>query len=195
MTCNTSTQDCPPRKRLSWQGQAQLLSGCMHDVHHNENCKTCCTTHLMIFKSSQPHLYLNQSRSSTTIWKVGPASVGVLSPCKTSESNRSSAFRKQVTVAVASMCACHDHKRRSSHSCHEPVLSKSSTGFKSHASNNADLCYPDKASFEKGDREGRPWSTAIARCHVGRSATPLVRSIHQFDRIRSSSGDRSGCLC
>ena len=59
LTCNTSTQDCPPRKRLSWQGQAQLLSGCMHDVHHNENCKTCCTSHLMIFKSSQPHLYLN----------------------------------------------------------------------------------------------------------------------------------------
>ena len=102
------------------------------------------------------------------------------------------AFRKQFTVAVASMRACHDHKRRSSHSHREHVLSKSSTGFKSHASNNADLCYPDKASFEKGDREGRPWSTAIARCHVGRSATPLIRFIHQFDRIRSSSGDRSG---
>ena len=90
---------------------------------------------------------------------------------------------KQFTVGVVSMRACHDHKRRSWRSRREHVLYKSSTGFKSHASNNADLCYPDKASFEKGDRKGRPWSTAIARCDVGRSATPLVRSIHQFDRI------------
>ena len=33
------------------------------------------------------------------------------------------------------------------------------------------------------------------RCDVGRSAPPLVRSIHQSDQVRSSSQDRSGFLC
>ena len=48
------------------------------------------------------------------------------------------------------MRACHDHKRRSWRSRHEHVLYKSSTGFKSHASNNADCVIQTKPALKKG---------------------------------------------
>ena len=83
------------------------------------------------------------------------------------------------------MRARHGHKRRSSCSCREHVLSKKLNGLPMPAK-NADLCYPDKASFEKGDREeGRTWLTAM-RCrsidHTSRSLHPPVRSNSKFLR-------------
>ena len=171
LTCNTLTQDCTPCKR-SESSSAALRLHMMHSV------SMTCTSHLIIFKSFQPHLYLNVVNNDLE----GEASLRWCSKSFARPRKATFAFRKHFTVA--SMRARNDpHKRRPSSLRREHVLQKAQRA--SHASSNADLCYPDKASFEKGDREGRPWSTAM-QCrsigHTSRSLHPSVRSNSKFLR-------------
>ena len=110
--------------------------------------------------------------SSTKIWKVGPASVGVLRPCKTSESN----LCLQETVHCScSFNACLPRPQTS-------ILALAPWTCPLQKLNGPQLQVPrQQQRWFVLSRQSQLWkrgskrsTTAIARCHVGRSATPLA---------------------
>ena len=135
----------------------------------------------MIFKASQPHFYLNIVNNDLE----GEASFRWCSKSFARPRKATFAFRKQFTVT--SMRACHDHKRRSSRSRREHVLSKNRNGLPT--PETTPICVLSRQSqlwlADKGDREGRPWWTAMRSRSIGhtsRSLHPPVGSISKFLR-------------